>query len=44
MKKLKAKMKRREKKKALRAYNKQYKQSCHKCGKYIHKPGDHNVM
>ena len=25
---------------ALRAYNKQYKQRCYKCGKYNHKPGN----
>ena len=31
----------REKEKALRAYNKQCKQRCHKCGKFIHKPGNH---
>ena len=30
------------KKKALGAYNKQYKQRCHKCSKYGHKPGDQN--
>ena len=27
-------------KKALRAYNKQCKQRCHKCSKYSHKPGN----
>ena len=29
-----------ENKETLRAYNKQYEQMCHKCGKYGHKPGD----
>ena len=38
-KKTKSKKKEKSRKeKALGAYNKQYKQRCHKCGKYIHKP------
>ena len=41
MKESKAKMKKRENKKSLGTYNKQYKQLCHKCGKYDHKPGDY---
>ena len=34
------KTRKREKEKILGAYNKQYKQRCHKCGRYSHKPGD----
>ena len=30
-----------EKEKVFWAYNKQYKQRCHICGKYGHRPGDH---
>ena len=44
MKKLKAEMKKTKKEKALRAYNKQYKQRSHKCGKQGHTPGNHKCL
>ena len=40
MKELKVKKKKKLKKKALGAYDKQYKQQCQKCGTYGHKPGN----
>ena len=43
MKIIKSKKEEKIEKKALGAYSKQYKQRCHKSGKYGYKPGDQNA-